>query len=146
MKPSNIYIALIAVALLAVVSYWTLNKNVQSEIVREDLPLSSKEFVWVRTDSLANAITRMSNGNVKIDSSSSRKLVLSYKSKQYLLHEKAEGMNTIRKHLMESEDDLYSMKEDANGVEIKLKRKDDYVYCPAAILGRILQSKSKYQN
>ncbi len=146
MKPSNIYIALIAVALLAVVSYWTLNKNVQSEIVKEDLPSSSKEFVWVRSDSLANAITRMSNGNVKIDSSSSRKLVLSYKSKQYLLHEITEGMNTIRKHLMESEDDLFSMKEDASGVEIKLKRKDEYVYCPAAILGRILQSKSKYQN
>ena len=146
MKPSNIYIALIVVALLAVVSYWTLNKNVQSEIVKEDLPLSSKEFVWVRADSLSNAIIRMSNGNVKIDSSSSRKLVLSYKSKQYLLHEKAEGMNTIRKHLMESEDDLFAMKEDASGVEIKLKRKDEYVYCPAAILGRILQSKSKYQN
>ena len=146
MKPSNIYIALIVVALLAVVSYWILNKNVQSEIVKEDLPLSSKEFVWVRSDSLANAITRMSNGNVRIDSSSSRKLVLSYKSKQYLLHEKAEGMNTIRKHLMESEEDLFSMREDANGVEIKLKRKDGYVYCPAAILGRILQSKSKYQN
>lgn len=146
MKPSNVYIALITVALLAVVSYWTLNKNVQSEIIKEELPMDSKEFVWVRTDSLANAITRMSNGNVKIDSSSSRKLVLSYKSKQYLLHEITEGMNTIRKHLMESEDDLFSMKEDASGVEIKLKRKDEYVYCPAAILGRILQSKSKYQN
>ena len=146
MKLSNIYIALIAVALLAVVSYWTLNKNVQSDIVKEELPMNSKEFVWVRTDSLSNAIIKMSNGNVKIDSSSSRKLVLSYKSKQYLLHEKTEGMNTIRKHLMESEDELFSMKEDANGVEIKLKRKDGYVYCPAAILGRILQSKSKYQN
>lgn len=146
MKLSNIYIALIAVALLAVVSYWTLNKNVQSDIVKEELPLDSKEFIWVRADSLSNAIIKMSNGNVKIDSSSSRKLVLSYKSKQYLLHEKTEGMNTIRKHLMESEDKLFSMKEDANGVEIKLKRKDEYVYCPAAILGRILQSKSKYQN
>ncbi len=146
MKLSNIYIALIAVALLAVVSYWTLNKNVQSDIVKEELPLDSKEFIWVRADSLSNAIIKMSNGNVKIDSSSSRKLVLSYKSKQYLLHEKTEGMNTIRKHLMESEDELFSMKEDANGVEIKLKRKDEYVYCPAAILGRILQSKSKYQN
>ena len=146
MKPANIYIALIAVALLAVVSYWTLNKNVQSDIVKEELPMNSKEFVWVRTDSLSNAIIRMSNGNVKIDSSSSKKFVLSYKSKQYLLHEKTEGMNTIRKHLMENEDDLFSMKDDAKGVEIKLKRKDGYVYCPAAILGRILQSKSKYQN
>ncbi len=146
MKPSNIYIALIAVAILAIASYWVLNKNVQSDIVKEKLPMNSKEFVWVRADSLSNAIIRMSNGNVKIDSSSSTKLILSYKSKQYLLHEKTEGMNTIRKHLMECEDDLFSMKEDANGVGIKLKRKDEYVYCPAAIIGRILQSKSKYQN
>ena len=95
MKLSNIYIALIAVALLAVVSYWTLNKNVQSDIVKEELPMNSKEFVWVRTDSLSNAIIRMSNGNVKIDSSSSKKLVLSYKSKQYLFHEKTEGKQRI---------------------------------------------------
>ena len=79
MKPSNIYIALIAVAILAIASYWVLNKNVQSDIVKEKLPMNSKEFVWVRADSLSNAIIRMSNGNVKIDSSSSTKLILSYK-------------------------------------------------------------------
>ena len=145
MKLSNIYIVLIAVAILAGVAYWALNKSVQSEIVVEELPMSSKEFVWVRADSLANAIVRMSNGNVKIDSSGSSKFVMRYKSKQYLLHEKTEGMNTIRQHLQESDNDLFDVKEDANEVKIVLKRKDGYVYCPAAIIGRLLQSKSKYQ-
>jgi hypothetical protein len=146
MKPSNIYIALIAVALLASVSYWNLNKDVHSSIIKQDLPMSTKEFVWVRTDSLANAITRMTNGNVQIDTSGSRRFVLNYKSKQYLLHEITEGMNSIRKHLLENDEDLFELKEDANGVKITLKRKDEYVYCPAAILGRVLQSKSKYQD
>ena len=146
MKLSNIYIVLIAVAILAGVSYWALNKSVQSEIVVEELPMSSKEFVWVRADSLANAIFKMSNGNVKVDSSNSSKFVMKYKSKQYLLHEITEGMNSIRKHLLENDEDLFELKEDANGVKITLKRKDEYVYCPAAILGRVLQSKSKYQD
>lgn len=145
MKFSHSYIALLVLLLLGCFSYWTLSRDGQTGIVKEQLPIDSKEFVWVRADSLANAISKMTNGNVKIDSSSSRALSLSYGSKQYLLHERTEGMNTIREHLLEADDNLFDFKEDANGVVIKLKRKDGFVYCPAAILGRVLQSKSKNQ-
>ena len=146
MKLSNLYIVLIAIVLLIGISYYTLNKDVQTEIVQKELPVAEKEFVWVRTDSLVNSIVRMTTGNVKIDSSKSSKLILSYHSKQYLLHERTDGMNTLRKHLLDKAGDYFEMKENNENVIITLKREDGYTYCPAAILGRVLQSMSKNQN
>lgn len=145
-KYSNIIVALILVALLASFSYWQLGRNVQSDIEKIDLPVENKEFVWVRMDSLSRSITQMTNGNVKIDSTSNSKYILSYTSKQYLLHERIDGMNTNRKHLIEEGKSYFDYEENDNFVTIKLKRKNQRVFCPAVILGRVLYWRSKNQN
>ena len=88
----------------------------------------------------------MTYGNVKIDSTSSSKYILSYTSKQYLLHERINGMNTNRKHLVEEGKSYFDYEENDNLVTIKLKRKNQMVFCPAVILGRVLYWRSKNQN
>lgn len=142
-KYSNIIVAFMLIALLAGFSYWQLSRDARFDIEKVDLPVENKEFIWVRMDSLSRSITQTTNGNVKIDSTSSSKYILSYTSKQYLLHERIDGMNINRKHLIEEGRDFFDYDENDSLVTIKLKRKNQMVFCPAVILGRVLYWRSK---
>lgn len=146
MKVSNIIIALAALLVLGAYSYYVLTSEPASTLPKQELPTDTKEFVWVRMDSLSQGIKDYSGGNVKIDSANSRKFTIKYTSKQYLLHEHIDGITENRTRLIKKADDEMSYKETDTSVVITLKRDGEYVYCSALILGRVLQWKSKYQN
>lgn len=146
MKKSNVIIAFIALLVLGMYSFYVLISEPDTSLPQSDLPIDIKEFVWVRMDSLSKGIEKYSGNNIKIDSTSSRKYTLKYSSKKYLLHERIDGINENRKRLIEKAKDEMSYNETDSTVIISLKRNGEYVYCPALILGRVLQWKSKYQN
>lgn len=143
MKASNLIVALFIVLLLIVLAFFKLTAKVDSSLAVEEMPVDSKEFVWVRMDSLSRGLKDISGTEIKVDSTKSRSYVISYSSKKYLLHEVIEGIDTNRKHLLDNAKGLMEYKENNNGVEIILKKDGKYVYCPALILDRILYWKNK---
>ena len=143
MKSSNLIIAIFVVLILSVLAYFKLTEKVESSLAVEDMPVDSKEFVWVRMDSLSRGLMDISGTEIKVDSMRSKSYVITYTSKKYLLHEVIEGIETNRKHLLENAKDLMEYKEEDNKVEISLKKKDKFVYCPVLILDRILYWKNK---
>ena len=143
MKSSNLIIAIFVVLILSVLAYFKLTAKVESSLAVKDIPVDSKEFVWVRMDSLSRGLMDISGTEIKVDSTRSKSYVITYTSKKYLLHEVIEGIETNRKHLLENAKDLMEYKEEDNKVEISLKKKDKYVYCPVLILDRILYWKNK---
>lgn len=143
MKSSNLIIAIFVVLILSVLAYFKLTAKVESSLSVEDMPIDSKEFVWVRMDSLSRGLMDISGTEIKVDSTRSKSYVITYTSKKYLLHEVIEGIETNRKHLLENAKDLMEYKEEDNKVEISLKKKDKFVYCPVLILDRILYWKNK---
>ena len=144
MKSSNLIIAIFVVLILSVLAYFKLVAKVDSSLTFEEIPVDSKEFLWVRMDSLSCGLMDISGNEIKIDSTKSKSYTIQYSSKKYLLHEDMiEGIEKNREHLLQNSKDLMEYKEDENGVEIKLKRKDIYVYCPVLILDRILYWKNK---
>ena len=143
MKSSNLIIAIFVVLILSVLAYFKLTAKVESSLAVEDMPVDSKEFVWVRMDSLSRGLMDISGTEIKVDSTRSKSYVITYTSKKYLLHEVIEGIETNRKHLLENAKDLMEYKEEDNKVEISLKKKDKFVYCPVLILDRILYWKNK---
>ena len=143
MKKSNLIIAILVVLILSVLAYLKLTAKIYSSLAVEDMPVDSKEFVWVRMDSLSRALMDISGSEIKVDSTKSKSYIITYTSKKYLLHEVIEGIETNRKHLLENAKDLMEYKEDDNKVEISLNKKDKFVYCPVLILDRILYWKNK---
>ena len=143
MKSSNLIIAIFVVLILSVLAYFKLTEKVESSLAVEDMPVDSKEFVWVRMDSLSRGLMDISGKEIKVDSMRSKSYVITYTSKKYLLHEVIEGIETNRKHLLENAKDLMEYKEEDNKVEISLKKKDKFVYCPVLILDRVLYWKNK---
>lgn len=143
MKSSNLIIAIFVVLILSVLAYFKLTAKVVSSLAVEDMPVDSKEFVWVRMDSLSRGLMDISGTEIKVDSMRSKSYVITYTSKKYLLHEVIEGIETNRKHLLENAKDLMEYKEEDNKVEISLKKKDKFVYCPVLILDRVLYWKNK---
>lgn len=143
MKSSNLIIAIFVVLILSVLAYFKLTAKVESSLAVEDMPVDSKEFVWVHMDSLSRGLMDISGTEIKVDSTRSKSYVITYTSKKYLLHEVIEGIETNRKHLLENAKDLMEYKEEDNKVEISLKKKDKFVYCPVLILDRILYWKNK---
>ena len=143
MKSSNLIIAIFVVLILSVLAYIRLTAKVESSLAVEDMPVDSKEFVWVRMDSLSRGLMDISGTEIKVDSTRSKSYVITYTSKKYLLHEVIEGIETNRKHLLENAKDLMEYKEEANKVEISLTKKDEFVYCPVLILDRIIYWKNK---
>ena len=143
MKSSNLIIAIFVVLILSVLAYFKLTAKVVSSLAVEDMPVDSKEFVWLRMDSLSRGLMDISGTEIKVDSMRSKSYVITYTSKKYLLHEVIEGMETNRKHLLENAKDLMEYKEEDNKVEISLKKKDKFVYCPVLILDRVLYWKNK---
>ena len=143
MKSSNLIIAIFVVLILSVLAYFKLTAKVESSLAVEDMPVDSKEFVWVRMDSLSRGLKDISGTEIKVDSMRSKSYVITYTSKKYLLHEVIEGIETNRKHLLENAKDLMEYKEEDNKVEISLKKKDKFVYCPVLILDRVLYWKNK---
>lgn len=143
MKSSNLTIAILVMLILFVFAYFRLTAKVDSSLAVEDMPVDSKEFVWVRMDSLSRGLMEISGTEIKVDSTKSKYYTITYTSKKYLLHEVIEGIETNRKHLLENAKDLMEYKEDANKVVISLKKKDIFVYCPVLILDRILYWKNK---
>ena len=143
MKSSNLIIAIFVVLILSVLAYFKLTEKVESSLAVEDMPVDSKEFVWVRMDSLSRGLMDISGTEIKVDSMRSKSYVITYTSKKYLLHEVIEGIETNRKHLLENAKDLIEYKEEDNKVEISLKKKDKFVYCPVLILDRVLYWKNK---
>lgn len=143
MKSSNLIIAIFVVLILSVLAYFKLTAKVESSLAVEDMPVDSKEFVWIRMDSLSRGLMDISGTEIKVDSTRSKSYVITYTSKKYLLHEVIEGIETNRKHLLENAKDLMEYKEEDNKVEISLKKKDKFVYCPVLILDRILYWKNK---
>ena len=143
MKSSNLIIAIFVVLILSVLAYFKLTEKVESSLAVEDMPVDSKEFVWVRMDSLSRGLMDISGTEIKVDSMRSKSYVITYTSKKYLLHEVIEGIETNRKHLLENAKDLMEYKEEDNKVEISLKKKDKFVYCPVLILDRVLYWKNK---
>ena len=143
MKSSNLIIAIFVVLILSVLAYFKLTAKVESSLAVEDMPVDSKEFVWVRMDSLSRGLMDISGTEIKVDSMRSKSYVITYTSKKYLLHEVIEGIETNRKHLLENAKDLIEYKEEENKVEISLKKKDKFVYCPVLILDRVLYWKNK---
>ena len=143
MKSSNLIIAIFVVLILSVLAYFKLTAKVESSLAVEDMPVDSKEFVWVKMDSLSRGLMDISGTEIKVDSTRSKSYVITYTSKKYLLHEVIEGIETNRKHLLENAKDLMEYKEEDNKVEISLKKKDKFVYCPVLILDRILYWKNK---
>ena len=143
MKSSNLIIAIFVVLILSVLAYFKLTAKVESSLAVEDMPVDSKEFVWIRMDSLSRGLMDISGTEIKVDSMRSKSYVITYTSKKYLLHEVIEGIETNRKHLLENAKDLMEYKEEDNKVEISLKKKDKFVYCPVLILDRILYWKNK---
>lgn len=143
MKKSNLFIAMLVVLILSVFAYFRLTAKVDSSLPVVDMPVDSKEFVWVRMDSLTKGLEDISAGEIKVESSLFKSYVITYHSKKYLFHEAIEGIENNRKHLLESGQDLMEYKEDDNKVEISLKKKDEFVYCPVLILDRILYFKNK---
>ena len=143
MKSSNLIIAIFVVLILSVLAYFKLTAKVESSLAVEDMPVDSKEFVWIRMDSLSRGLMDISGTEIKVDSTRSKSYVITYTSKKYLLHEVIEGIETNRKHLLENAKDLMEYKEEDNKVEISLKKKDQFVYCPVLILDRVLYWKNK---
>ena len=144
MKSSNLIIAIFVMLILSVLAYFKLVAEVDSSLTFEEIPVDSKEFLWVRMDSLSCGLMDISGNEIKIDSTKSKSYTIQYSSKKYLLHEDMiEGIEKNREHLLQNSKDLMEYKEDEYGVEIKLKRKDIYVYCPVLILDRILYWKNK---
>ena len=143
MKSSNLIIAIFVMLILSVLAYFKLTEKVESSLAVEDMPVDSKEFVWVRMDSLSRGLMDISGTEIKVDSMRSKSYVITYTSKKYLLHEVIEGIETNRKHLLENAKDLMEYKEEDNKVEISLKKKDKFVYCPVLILDRVLYWKNK---
>ena len=143
MKSSNLIIAIFVVLILSVLAYFKLTAKVESSLAVEDMPVDSKEFVWVRMDSLSRGLMDISGSEIEVDSMRSKSYVITYTSKKYLLHEVIEGIETNRKHLLENAKDLMEYKEEDNKVEISLKKKDKFVYCPVLILDRVLYWKNK---
>ena len=143
MKSSNLIIAIFVVLILSVLAYFKLTEKVESSLAVEDMPVDSKEFVWVRMDSLSRGLMDISGSEIEVDSMRSKSYVITYTSKKYLLHEVPEGIETNRKHLLENAKDLMEYKEEDNKVEISLKKKDKFVYCPVLILDRVLYWKNK---
>ena len=143
MKSSNLIIAIFVVLILSVLAYFKLTAKVESSLAVEDMPVDSKEFVWVRMDSLSRGLMDISGSEIEVDSMRSKSYVITYTSKKYLLHEVPEGIETNRKHLLENAKDLMEYKEEDNKVEISLKKKDKFVYCPVLILDRVLYWKNK---
>ena len=143
MKTSNLIIAILVVLILSVLAYLKLTAKIYSSLAVEDMPVDSKEFVWVRMDSLSRGLMDISGSEIKVDSTKSKSYIITYTSKKYLLHEVIEGIETNRKHLLENAKDLMEYKEDDNKVEISLNKKDKFVYCPVLILDRILYWKNK---
>ena len=144
MKSSNLIIAIFVMLILSVLAYFKLVAKVDSSLTFEEIPVDSKEFLWVRMDSLSCGLMDISGNEIKIDSTKSKSYTIQYSSKKYLLHEDMiEGIEKNREHLLQNSKDLMEYKEDEDGVEIKLKRKDIYVYCPVLILDRILYWKNK---
>ena len=144
MKSSNLIIAIFVMLILSVLAYFKLVAKVDSSLTFEEIPVDSKELLWVRMDSLSCGLMDISGNEIKIDSTKSKSYTIQYSSKKYLLHEDMiEGIEKNREHLLQNSKDLMEYKEDENGVEIKLKRKDIYVYCPVLILDRILYWKNK---
>lgn len=143
MKTSNLFIAILVVLILSLLAYLRLSAKVESFLAVEDIPVDSKEFVWVRMDSLSKGIMDISGTEIKVDSTKSNTYVISYTSKKYLLHEVIEGIETTRNHLIENAPDLMVYYEDDNMVEISLKKNDKFVYCPVLILDRILYWRNK---
>ena len=143
MKSSNLIIAIFVVLILSVLAYFKLTAKVESSLAVEDMPVDSKEFVWIRMDSLSRGLMDISGTEIKVDSMRSKSYVITYTSKKYLLHEVIEGIETNRKHLLENAKDLMEYKEEDNKVEISLKKKDKFVYCPVLILDRVLYWKNK---
>ena len=143
MKSSNLIIAIFVVLILSVLAYFKLTAKVEASLAVEDMPVDSKEFVWIRMDSLSRGLMDISGTEIKVDSTRSKSYVITYTSKKYLLHEVIEGIETNRKHLLENAKDLMEYKEEDNKVEISLKKKDKFVYCPVLILDRILYWKNK---
>ena len=143
MKSSNLIIAIFVVLILSVLAYFKLTAKVESSLAVEDMPVDSKEFVWVRMDSLSRGLMDISGSEIEVDSMRSKSYVITYTSKKYLLHEVIEGIETNRKHLLENAKDLMEYKEEDNKVEISLKKKDQFVYCPVLILDRVLYWKNK---
>ena len=150
MKKSNLIIAILVVLILSVLAYLKLTAKIYSSLAVEDMPVDSKEFVWVRMDSLSRGLMDISGSEITVDSTKSKSYIITYTSKKYLLHEVIEGIKTNRKHLLENAKDLMEYKEDdnkveisLNKVEISLNKKDKFVYCPVLILDRILYWKNK---
>ena len=143
MKTSNLFIAMLVVLILFVFAYFRLTTKVAPSLPVEDMPVDSKEFVWVRMDSLTKGLEEISAGEIKVESTLFKSYIITYHSKKYLFHEVPEGIETNRKHLLENAKDLMEYKEEDNKVEISLKKKDKFVYCPVLILDRILYWKNK---
>ena len=143
MKTSNLIIAIFVVFILSVLAYIRLTAKVDSSLAVEDIPVGSKEFIWVRMDSLSRGLMDISGTEIKVDSTKSKSYIITYTSKKYLLHEVIEGIESNRKHLLENAKDLMEYKEDNNKVEISLKKKDKFVFCPVLFLDRILFWKNK---
>lgn len=143
MKTSNMFIAMLVVLILFVFAYFRLTIKVAPSLPVEDMPVDSKEFVWVRMDSLTKGLEEISAGEIKVESTLFNSYIITYHSKKYLLHEVLEGIETNRKHLLENAKDFMEYKEDDNKVEISFKKKDEFVYCPVLILDRILYWKNK---
>ena len=140
MKTSNMFIAMLVVLILFVFAYFW---GAAYSLPVEDMPVDSKEFVWVRMDSLTKGLEEISAGEIKVESTLFNSYIITYHSKKYLLHEVPEGIETNRKHLLENAKDFMEYKEDDNKVEISFKKKDEFVYCPVLILDRILYWKNK---
>ena len=144
MKSSNLIIAIFVMLILSVLAYFKLVAKVDSSLTFEEIPVDSKEFLWVRMDSLSCGLMDISGNEIKIDSTKSKSYTIQYSSKKYLLHEDMiEGIEKNREHLLQNSKDLMEYKEDENGVEIKLKKEDIYVCCPVLIRDRILYWKNK---
>ena len=137
------FIAMLVVLILFVFAYFRLTIKVAPSLPVEDMPVDSKEFVWVRMDSLTKGLEDISAGEIKVESTLFKPYVITYYSKKYLLHEDMEGIKKNRDHLLENGKGLMEYKEDDYKVEISLKKKDEFVYCPVLILDRILYSKNK---
>lgn len=143
MKASDLIISLVVMTALVALACFRLMIDPESSIRTEKMPVDSRDFLWVRMDSLSHGLSDITGTDIHIDSTGSRTYVISYNSKQFLLHERVEGIETNRKHLLENAKDLMEYEEDDSKVVIKLKRKDGYVYCPVLILDRILYWKNK---
>ena len=60
MKSSNLIIAIFVVLILSVLAYFKLTAKVVSSLAVEDMPVDSKEFVWLRMDSLSRGLMDIS--------------------------------------------------------------------------------------